>query len=286
MKKELLGWMAVLSLSLALSACSASKTSSEDDFDDDEDMAQTADAGTDVVPVEAAEAPVAQAEEAVAQVPVEAPPPPAETPVPAPAQAPAPAPVATNGEFESYTVQPGDTLMKIAFEHYGDVYAWKKIEDANKDQLTNANQLRKGMVLKVEKPQSSPSIDRNGEKYLIKQGDTLGTISNDVYGTPKKWRKLWENNRQLIRDPNKIYAGFYMYYQPDGYVKPEPMASAPGGEPQASVQEVKVKGADKPAEKVVGTVSSVSPQSVKTIDTSWETPAANDAARAPSSAKN
>ena len=28
-----------------------------------------------------------------------------------------------------------------------------------------------------------------------------------------KWKKLWENNKALIKDPNKIYAGFYLYYQ-------------------------------------------------------------------------
>jgi hypothetical protein len=52
----------------------------------------------------------------------------------------------------------------------------------------------------------------NGDKYLIKHGDTLGTISNDLYGTSSKWKKLWKNNRELIKDPNRIFAGFYLYY--------------------------------------------------------------------------
>ena len=68
------------------------------------------------------------------------------------------------------------------------------------------------------------TIERNGESYLIKRGDTLGVISNDVYGTTRKWKKLWENNRQLIKDPNKIYAGFYLYYQPEGKLTHEDIA--------------------------------------------------------------
>ena len=37
-----------------------------------------------------------------------------------------------------------------------------------------------GTVLKVERPSTSVSIQKNGDKYLIKNGDTLGTISNEV----------------------------------------------------------------------------------------------------------
>ena len=53
---------------------------------------------------------------------------------------------------------------------------------------------------------------------------TLGSISHTVYGSTRKWKKLWENNRQLIKDPNKIYAGFYLYYQPEGNLTNEPAA--------------------------------------------------------------
>jgi hypothetical protein len=68
------------------------------------------------------------------------------------------------------------------------------------------------------------TVERNGESYLIKKGDTLGLISNDVYGTTRKWKKLWENNRQLIKDPNRIYAGFYLYYVPERKLTREEVA--------------------------------------------------------------
>jgi len=117
-----------------------------------------------------------------------------------------------SGGSDSYQVQAGDTLMKIAFETYGDLYQWKKIFEWNRDKISDPNAVPPGVSLKLEKPSSPIAIDRNGDKYLIKVGDTLGTISDDLYGTKAKWRKLWENNRQLIKDPNRIFAGFYLYY--------------------------------------------------------------------------
>jgi nucleoid-associated protein YgaU len=116
------------------------------------------------------------------------------------------------GEFVSYRVQSGDTLMRIAFEQYGDLFAWKKIYEANKDVISDPNRLPKGVTLKLSKGSGMGPIGRGDERYLIKWGDTLGTISDDIYGTPKKWRKLYEQNSSWIKDPNKIYAGFYLYY--------------------------------------------------------------------------
>lgn len=116
------------------------------------------------------------------------------------------------GATDRYTVQPGDTLMKIAFETYGDLYKWKDLYEANKDRIKNPNYIPPGTVLSFEKPSSPVMIERNGEKYLIKRGDTLGSISGDVYGTRSKWKRLWENNRKLIKNPNMIFAGFHLYY--------------------------------------------------------------------------
>ncbi len=116
------------------------------------------------------------------------------------------------GEFQTYTVNSGDTLMKIAFETYGDLYRWKKIYEDNRDKISDPNRLERGVQLRLEAPANPVAIDRNGEQYLIQPGDTLGSISKQVYGTTSKWRRIWENNRQLIKDPNRIFAGFYLYY--------------------------------------------------------------------------
>ena len=57
-------------------------------------------------------------------------------------QAPA-APAAT------YTVQPGDTLSKIAKEKLGDGNAYMEIFNANRDQLSDPDKIKPGQVLKI-----------------------------------------------------------------------------------------------------------------------------------------
>jgi len=231
--------LVILGLSVfSLSACSSNSVSedSEDEFISEEQGS----ADTDAAPVEEdqlvaaqveTEAPTVSAEEqsldevseepkiADLETPLEAPPaelssldsmPVAETSIPASAE-----PVQELGgvgEVDSYSVRSGDTLMRIAFEQFGDLFAWKKIYEANKDLITDPNNIPKGVTLKIEKSMGAPNIARGDERYLIKSGDTLGTISGDIYGTPKKWKKLYQQNSTWIKDPNKIYAGFFVYY--------------------------------------------------------------------------
>jgi nucleoid-associated protein YgaU len=62
------------------------------------------------------------------------------------AAAAAPAPAAFQA---TYTVQPGDTLSKIAKEHLGNANAYMDIFNANRDQLQDPDKIRPGVVLKL-----------------------------------------------------------------------------------------------------------------------------------------
>ena len=44
-------------------------------------------------------------------------------------------------------------------------------------------------------------------KYKVKKDQTLADISKAVYGTTKNWKKIYNANKDKIKDPNKIYAG-------------------------------------------------------------------------------
>lgn len=218
------GWwklVLVVGISLTLNACSSSKTKEGEDSDV---IPPSSDAGTDVIPQPSAENPGG---------PKDMPEPPGDSSMPPSDSASSSSPPGS-GVMDSYAVQNGDTLMKIAFETYGDVFRWKEIYDANKERISNPNSIPAGTRLKVEKPAAPISIERNGEKYLIKTGDTLGKISGAVYGTQSKWKKIWENNKQLIHNPNKIFAGFYLYYvREDGTPSNAPTPQGGLGAPPA-----------------------------------------------------
>jgi len=61
----------------------------------------------------------------------------------------APAQSATGAAGRTYTVKPGDTLSKIAKETLGNAGAYMDIFNANKDQLTDPNQITPGQVLTI-----------------------------------------------------------------------------------------------------------------------------------------
>ncbi len=67
----------------------------------------------------------------------------------APAAAPAPTGTAGATAGRTYTVQPGDTLSKIAKEHLGNANAYMKIFEANKDQLSDPDKIKPGQVLQI-----------------------------------------------------------------------------------------------------------------------------------------
>jgi nucleoid-associated protein YgaU len=162
------------------------------------------------------------------------------------------------GKVMTYKVQKGETLMQIAFKIYGDIGKWKELKQMNGSKLSKNSALRANMQLKYNAPEKVFVWNPEGTPYMIKNGETLGTISNSVYQTPKKWKKLWENNKPLIKNPNVIYAGFTLYYKNDGmanYVQPKAVQrkvaakniaaekSDQTNAVQANIEEVKVEQA-------------------------------------------
>jgi len=46
-----------------------------------------------------------------------------------------------------------------------------------------------------------------GNTYVVKQNDTLQKISDKMYGTTKKWKKIYEANKDVLESPDKIKPG-------------------------------------------------------------------------------
>ncbi|MCB1792600.1 MAG: peptidoglycan-binding protein LysM [Gammaproteobacteria bacterium] len=55
----------------------------------------------------------------------------------------------------------------------------------------------------MEAPQPEPSV----EYYTIVKGDTLSKIAKHYYGNAMDYPKLFEANREVIKDPDLIYPG-------------------------------------------------------------------------------
>ena len=55
----------------------------------------------------------------------------------------------------------------------------------------------------VKAPAQSGQVDY----YIIQQGDTLSAIAKKFLGNANDYPKIFEANREVIQDPNKIYPG-------------------------------------------------------------------------------
>lgn len=45
------------------------------------------------------------------------------------------------------------------------------------------------------------------EIYEIQKGDSLWKIAQKFYGDGNKWKKIYEDNKEVIKDPDLIYPG-------------------------------------------------------------------------------
>jgi nucleoid-associated protein YgaU len=43
--------------------------------------------------------------------------------------------------------------------------------------------------------------------YVVVSGDSLSKIAKREYGDAKLWPKIFEANKDLLKDPNKIFPG-------------------------------------------------------------------------------
>jgi nucleoid-associated protein YgaU len=62
----------------------------------------------------------------------------------------------------------------------------------------------------MSEPVSQPAqeaVEVSVTSYVVQANDTLQKISLNVYGTSKKWKKIFEANSDKLKSPDKIYAG-------------------------------------------------------------------------------
>jgi nucleoid-associated protein YgaU len=150
-----------------------------------------------------------------------------------PVKGPAPAPgvidtpkVVEAAKDSVYTVGAGDSLWKIAHKHYG-----SGDEQAHVDAILAANPtLSSNEYLKVGQkitlpvitakpdparlPAEKQAAETGGRTYVVKDGDTLSSISKKELGSTKRWNEIYELNRTRLSDPAKIVVGMKLTLPP------------------------------------------------------------------------
>lgn len=66
----------------------------------------------------------------------------------------------------------------------------------------------RGPTVASEESGSPPPKDNPYQQtYVVRKGDTLSKIANEYYGDARLYTKIFEANRDLLTDPNKIRPG-------------------------------------------------------------------------------
>lgn len=113
----------------------------------------------------------------------------------------------------TYTIQPGDTLSKIAKKYLGNASLWRNIYEDNKATIKNPNLIRVGQKLIINLSGNAvggaktTAVSSNANTYVVQPGDNLWKIAKKVYGQGFAWRRIFEANRNVISNPGTIHVG-------------------------------------------------------------------------------
>ena len=88
-----------------------------------------------------------------------------------------------------YIVKKGDTLSEIALNYHTTV-----------DELVRLNNIKNPNLIRVGQKILLPTMS----KYVVQKGDTLSKIAKKYNTT---WQDIYEKNKDIIKNPNKIYPG-------------------------------------------------------------------------------
>jgi len=120
---------------------------------------------------------------------------------------------ATAGEVRTKERKATRTTQVLEVELHAPV-KFEKMPKAKPQKKTADEEIwgNRGYITKTEPPQERSTIKAvvvvpATEKYTVGKNDTLQKISNRFYGTTKKWLKIYEANKAVLKGPDKIYPG-------------------------------------------------------------------------------
>jgi LysM repeat protein len=110
--------------------------------------------------------------------------------------------IATASAMLTVTMQPGDSLWKLAQEHLGSGSRWQELLAANPGVVDPAR-IAAGTEIVVPAKLTGLKSDVH---VRVKQGDTLTKIAQMTYGRAAAWRCIAQANPELA-DVDRIYTG-------------------------------------------------------------------------------
>jgi nucleoid-associated protein YgaU len=57
---------------------------------------------------------------------------------------------------------------------------------------------------------TSPETEARARTYTVRGGDSLWKISEEMYGDGNQWNRIYEANRDQIKDPDVIQPGWVL----------------------------------------------------------------------------
>lgn len=123
-----------------------------------------------------------------------------------------------------HEVQPGESLTSICTKHFGDASLARELAAFNG--LDDPDRLAAGARLRIPAADdlvrgavpggaaAAPAAMEPAKKasatsrtYTVKPGDVLSVIASRELGSAKRWRELYEANRDVIDDPDHVEVG-------------------------------------------------------------------------------
>jgi nucleoid-associated protein YgaU len=113
-----------------------------------------------------------------------------------------------------HEVRPGESLSSICQRYYRDqrfiekLAAYNGIDDPDNIWGGVRLQVPPLEVLVPGKPASaSPAASAKAARYQVQDGDTLCSIAQRLLHSRSRWKQLYEINREVISDPDKLRPG-------------------------------------------------------------------------------
>lgn len=162
-----------------------------------------------------------------------------------------------------YLVRPGDDLWSVAEQLLGEGSRWRLLAEANPDLLANPTvDLAPGVRLVVpelpvhaDEPAPRERARRAAAKpakpqatsltVVVERGDTLSGLAEEYLGSASAWPRIFRANRDRIKDPDLIDAGWTLVIPETRAPTPKPAKTRPVRKP-APLPEAQRPPADPP----------------------------------------